>query len=193
MEEKQLERYLSWIDSEIKLYETYHDSKENRAWTVIAAYVPAVITLGYTATPSLTDNCLAKGGLAVILAFTGICIGCFVSDQYRKQWQADCVVRGLRRAKTLLLADPQAMDKLNRRSGERCLFNSRLSGMYGWQNHWPNFIADQIVEISVKGKNPRFGRAEIPSYGILILATLLAVASLFIVHQKLPYLAFVLS
>ena len=42
-----IDRYLTWLDSEITTERNYHNHKETMAWVATALYVPGIIALGY--------------------------------------------------------------------------------------------------------------------------------------------------
>jgi hypothetical protein len=177
MEEERLEQYLSWLDSEIRIYETYHESKETRAWTAVAAYAPTVITVGYTASSNLKQqqfygyplDLILCGSLVLFL----ICVFAFTKFQFQSRWEADCITRALRRVRGLLIANPSYLDCSDDRLlwiGEKC--------------HWPRFIENEIGTFKGQWLTQRAWCTEIPSYVVLLLATFLAMCLVCINSDK---------
>ncbi|SRR5712692_812508 len=182
-----VERYLAWLDSEIKIYETYHDSKENRAWTAIAAYVPAVIYLGSAAAPHL-DHC-HRIMLAFLLGCVGISVLMFVHMQFEMKWKADCTTRGLRWVRGLLTANPEYLEQLDKGVPPVVC-----------RKDWPKFIQKEVDEYQRTRRWSRdkvrcflcFAptlhwhcidaglRTEFPSYVVLVITTLIAIGSLWV-------------
>lgn len=174
-EEKRVESYLSWLDSEIKIYEAYHDSKETKAWTAVAAYTAATLALGHVATsacPGYANRII----LTILLAVAMRSMLGFVRFQFEKRWEADCIVRGLRRARGKLIQGPPVPAQERLEDAD--------------EKFWPKFIAEEIDRCKKDTKREwrewkdvqdwSKWKTEIPSYGVMAIGTMIAIGSLWI-------------
>ena len=180
----QIENYLDWLDSEIQGTGTYHHHKEIMAWTATAFYSSAVIVLAYTAAPQLDSG--GRLILSVLLFFLGYFTTMFVNMQFEARWTADETIKGLMRAKGLLAASQELPEKLK----------DVPSPSVKKEEVWPVFIQEQInlyqtarlkefksaFRLVLKPHRwreikPRV-RTELPSYVVILIATFLAIASL---------------
>jgi hypothetical protein len=168
IEDKNLHSYLSWIDSELKIYEAYHDSKETKAWTAVVAYVPAIIVLGQKAGKALSCKPLGYAMRVVLtIVFLLACeqIRTFVNFQFDKRRTADRTTRGLRRAKGKLLADPSYL-----MTASTDVINE----------DWPTFIKKEIDGVPVEPD--KYCGTESPSRAMLYIGTLVAMGALWVLR-----------
>ena len=174
--------YIKWLDSGIQQQERYHNHKETMAWVITALYVPGIIYLGYSIHRALIPEWVVFGGMV----FVSYLVGIFVKMQFDMRWEAADVIHVLM----------QRLAKLN--GGTESLpANWEFKDE---KNHvWPKFIQDQVCELKkqrsfwnafiafwkvllfglwYKGLWHKEGfnrwKTEIPSYILIILATLFA-------------------
>jgi len=87
-----VERHLTWINTEILKYNSYHDHKETMAWLATAFYVTGAITLGVLL--SNFQVCV-RIFIAVGIAFAAYLFWFFVNMQFRNRWLASDFQLGL--------------------------------------------------------------------------------------------------
>jgi hypothetical protein len=167
-EDTKPDRYLSWIDTEIKIYEAYHNAKETKAWAAVAAYIPAVIILGRGAGKALRYGLrgwLIRVALTIVFVVAWKQVKTFVDFQFDKRREADRTTRGLRRARNKLLTDPSSYTTTD---------TDRVT------EDWPPFIAKEIE--AVPDEPERYNGTERPSRALLLIGTLIAIGALLFTH-----------
>ena len=174
--------YAKWLISEIDFQERYHNHKEAMAWVITALYVPGIIYLGYSIHRASIPEWVVFGGIV----FVSYLVGIFVKMQFDMRWEAADVVHILMRH----------MSDLNRggelpREDEWVVDNNdvwpyfvrkELDDLKKERSFWKAFIEFWKVLLCglwCKGLWHKEGfnrwKTEIPSYLLIILATLFAV------------------
>jgi len=175
-------KYVSFITSQIGYKASYHNHKENMAWVSTAFYIPAIIVLADKA-DGVCQLYGWKWAITVVLLLATCLIFKFVCTQFRLRWEAADDVEGLRRAHAYLctLTDLSPEDW-----GE-----IRCSGQ------WPPLIQRKVTEI--KEKEPRACRkalwdwvrlhkdkvdprwqTEFASYTAIVIATVVAIVRVWV-------------
>lgn len=183
-----VERYIEWMTSEIETINTYHDHKEKMAWTATAFYVPATVILGYTAADRLDD--IAKLVLSLVILIASVMTTMFVNMQFRMRWNAADIERGLKRIKGKLCQLEEISSDFN-----LSLPESKASEI---PPQWPIFVQHELDKCVTKRFRTDIVKAilnaitfrwkkiddrlktEVASYYAIVLATVIAVYSLWI-------------
>lgn len=190
-----VERYVAALESDIRIWEAYHNHKETMAWTATAFYGPGIIVAASAASSYMGS--IEQWFATAIVAVLGLAALLFVNMQFEMRWQADDILLGLRRARAQLIGGLVDVEKesrdLPKREGKR---SDRE-----WVFVWPEFIQSSIREC----KHPRSARlflsaiellspfrwfrieaklrTEVASYVFVVVSTGIAVAALWIVGQ----------
>lgn len=158
----EIESYGEWLNTELKLIETYQNHKETMAWTATALFLGGGGAFVSSVPEFATANqCLVT--LLIILAVVAFFF--FLRMQFRKRWDGADIQEGIRFALARLYLSSGA-DELNREPSKEKL----LDGL-------PRFVTDAIAE--VQGRKKRQIRrykdlrwhSEWSSYILVILAT----------------------
>lgn len=169
-------RYIELVTQEIDIQERYHNHKETMAWTVTAFYVVGVITFGrYVST--IDTGPLIDVGFCFVASLVAFLVLTFVNMQFRMRWAASDTVAALMKtvARLCTMSVPPPPSECVVDTGEV----------------WPRFIQAEILRCH-SWKPRKLGRAvidlfrhwrviddrwrtELPSYGLIIMATGVAI------------------
>jgi len=166
------------------------------AWTVTAFYVAIVIVLGYRAAPYVDG--VSHWVLFILIAILGLMTFMFVNMQFEMRWEASDTIEALRRIRGVLSPAHDIPDQLDTNlppltAGRTPPDRTRS---------WPNFIRTEIANCQtnrllreflcatcllftfrwrrmVHEIDPRI-RSELPSYAVLLIATIIAIATLWV-------------
>lgn len=162
--------YLEWLVHEIDISVNYHNHKETMAWLITAFYTSGVIALGY-----YIGKISMSGGmkltLSIVIAIAAYLIWRFANMQFRMRWESKDITDGLRCAAARLCSDlaiPPSEYAI-----EDC----------GGGRRWPLFVKKEITWL--KERRPcktvwsdDRGRTEVASYGLIIVASVVALVLL---------------
>ena len=175
--------FAKWLTSAISQRQSYHNHKETMAWVITALYIPGIIYLGYM------DGRIWRGGwecaIVVLMGFIFYAVLVFVKMQFDRRWEEAAVIRILMHR----LAGLNRGEELPQQDEWR---------IYNEKDDWPHFV-QKWVDVKRKGKrnykkfleaflkifpyglkdnkdklDPRW-RTEIPSYLLIIIATVFAI------------------
>ena len=179
--------YLEWLNTEISVFEEYHNHKETMAWSATAAYL-SVIVLAYAAAPRLAHHPVFQGLFSLLLLAVACVTSMFVNMQFQMRWKAADGITALRRVKGKLLSiSPKQFQRLNLAVPDPDL------DMTVEKVNWPTFVNDEIVlcttvrqpfsEIMRYSFCPKKWReinartrSELASYAVIIAVTVIAIA-----------------
>jgi hypothetical protein len=188
-------RYLDWLDSEIKIRESYHNHKETMAWSATGAYTGLII-LAYYGAPYL-DSRPKLLGFSLVVVLTGWATSLFVNMQFKQRWKAADMIRGLRRARGRLspISEADFLTGFN--------YNVPAVPSDPWEErpHWPWFIEDEITACKTNRRSRLYelrfllcfstwekvnarSRSEWGSYIILAVVTVVAFATTWLVTRE---------
>lgn len=146
--------YGEWLNTELKLFETYQNHKETMAWTATALFLAG----GAAFVSSVPDFAIASQWLAslwILLATLALFV--FLHMQFKKRWDGADTQEGIRCGLARLYLKAEA-DKLNFEPSKE-----------GPAPGLPKFVTDEIAEIQLR-KPRRIGckdlrwRSELSSY-----------------------------
>ena len=179
-------QYLQWISSQIGHQERYHAHKETMAWTATAFYLSGIIALGYNWKDGWCDT------TSLILFIPAYLVFAFLNMQFRMRWEASDAISGLIHAANNLCNGTTKLSK------ENCIIEHEMLGGNRKQKVWPKFVQDEIDKVAEEAPRTfgifkvafckwiilRWGKeyinpkwlSEIPSYIICLLATIFAIA-----------------
>jgi hypothetical protein len=178
-----IERYLAWLDADIKSQEGYHNHKETMAWSATAAYLGFVLLrLSHEAT-SYLDSWGLRLIFCVLLLIIAFGAFVFVYMQFDGRWTAADRVAAFRRIRTTLsqFRSDQELTQL-------------VLGLAESDSQWPQFIEDEVKRSAKTRKSLRVilrmlmeehslksirrrQQSELASYTVLFVATVIGLAS----------------
>ena len=196
---KMVDKYLNWLDSEIKIREEYHNHKEIMAWGAMIFYLPAICILSANAAPNFPFY-WQKICLAVFLVFLSFFALLFVYMQFKMRWEAADHIQAQRRTRGILISNPEKFKELDKTIHE---IKEGADIKEKTTNSWPKFIKDEITKCNThKWHTPKeiclaFIKAlslkwpdiddrmksEVACYVALISGTLIAVVALWIMKK----------
>ncbi len=181
------ESLLDWIDKEIDIMERYHNHKELMAWTATAFFLPAVVVFCYAAAPHVSG--VIRILMMVVVALLGFVAFLFINMQFELRWKASDDIEALKRCRAQLTLAPEMIQG----------FPTKLPETSPKDKHmWPQFIGEEIQNCRVDRTRKLFReafcelvklhwpqidarlRSELASYFGLLLATGVAIGSLWI-------------
>lgn len=173
--------HLQWVTSEIQGFESYHNHKETMAWVATAFYITGVITFGFTLAYSpipLFVNILASFGVLVTFFLAGV----FINMQFRMRWKASDIQIGLTHYASRLCCNLEVPP-------EEPLFTQKDT----FPDHVWQFIKQEQENrcrmsyrkaVITLFRRPHTlderWRTELPSYILMILATVTSIISLWV-------------
>jgi hypothetical protein len=182
-----IDRYLKWLDSDIKSQESYHDHKETMAWSATAAYL-GVVLLSREATSYLDEStCVVRFFFSALIAVVAFAAFLFINMQFRARWKAADDVDAFRRIRTILSSFDS--DEELKKKFSLSLGNTKI---------WPQFIEDEMKPTKWKKFQDIFSlkdsskvlreRSELASYTVLFVATIIAILSVVFPKSDVPRL-----
>lgn len=180
--DNKIKLHLEWVTSEIKKYESYHNHKETMAWLATAFYVTGVITLGLVINHT---EIWIKGLSTFGILLTGYFIGIFVYMQFNMRWKSADIQAGLMRLASELCcgqAKPPDQPDFPQITDPEKVFPNHIQ-KYIDQGETTRVVWRAVKDLFKPGKLNRLDnrwKTELPSYFIMIIATTIALISLWI-------------
>jgi hypothetical protein len=185
-EAKLIERYLAWLDADIKSQEGYHNHKETMAWSATAAYLGFVLLgLSHEAT-SYPDSWGLRLIFCVPLLIIAFAAFVFIYMQFDARWIAADRVAAFRRIRT----------RLSQFRSDQELTQLVLGLAKSDDSQWPQFIEEEVKRSTKTRKSLRVifrmlmlmeedplksirhrQQSELASYTVLVVATGIGLAS----------------
>lgn len=173
-----IQKNLEWVISEIQKWTNYHDHKETMAWAATAFYMTSIVTFGFVLFNAQT---IAKVLATIGILTVGYLVWIFVNMQFNMRWIAEDYQKGLMKFVAYLCSKEAELPE-------------RLE-YYNKEDKFPKYIWNYIAEaktcrnkkreavkqlLSLNSKLDSRWKTELPSYGFIILATVIAILSLWI-------------
>lgn len=156
----EIESYGGWLNTELKLFETYQNHKEMMAWTATALFLAG----GIAFVSSVPDFATTNQWLAsLLIIFATGALFLFLHMQFKKRWDGADTQEGIRFALTRLYL-PARADELN-------LEPSKEGPAHGL----PKFVTDEIAKVQLRKPRHRIEckdlrwRSELSSYFLVFL------------------------
>ncbi len=157
----EIESYGGWLNTELKLFETYQNHKEMMAWTATALFLAG----GIAFVSSVPDFATTNQWLAsLLIIFATGALSVFLHMQFKKRWDGADTQEGIRFAMARLYVKA-GTDKLNFEPSKEGPAPGLLK-----------FVTDEIAEVQLR-KPRRIGckdlrwHSELSSYFLVFLVT----------------------
>jgi len=172
----QIERSIEWTLSETHKWQNYHDHKERMAWTATAFFVTGIVTVGFILTNApIVARILVTIGILLV----GYMILIFINMQFRMRWRASDNIEGLEKFACYLCSKSVNLPEIIECGNNR------------FPDHIFKYIKDSRSSIPQKrhiikqllSLHPELDsrlETELPSYGIVLIASLTSILSLWL-------------
>lgn len=184
--QQRLEHMLAWMDSEVGVHTSYHNHKEGMAWGATIAFL-VIVALADRVALSLR-GWPSRSLMSLVVTLVAYFAFVFIHFQFEARWRAADRVVAFRRVRAKLVQRQAVSD-------EDLILRSPPPEEQGLGvGIWPSIVEKELALCATPRRPQLFGavktlsvpwrfhrapsrsRSELPSYGVLIVASLLALA-----------------